>query len=362
MGYKKGLIEIVQLEEAKRCTRCSRMVQHPTEVRRDGKIIGSYGPKCAEPVVEEIVRANEASRFGLIVSGLDFVDYFKRPQVRDVRKFERVEPKGDRRTHVKDAVLHLRNGQYLHIPKETELTPDIKNWRKKGYFIKVFLPPKETINTRGLTPQKVARAYIGNNFLAYAGLIYFSKTDNHNRIFSLMALIEGRKIAYLCQQEGIDEKIEIESDQGPNKILWVPSTTRKGEHHRVKLMNLPVDEKDKYSRAFELDYESTSEDAAFNNLPWSNAQMPNGRHFRFNAVRYDKFAFAALEYLMSRPDNDILVDPRPVVPSNLACRLENTMLNRAVHGSELLDGQDIEVQLWMATNRRALGYDKMFKS
>ncbi|MBW2977210.1 hypothetical protein KY331_00015 [Candidatus Woesearchaeota archaeon] len=362
MEYKKGLVEIVQAEKAKRCTSCNREVQQPTEIKKAGKVVGSYGSKCIIPASEKVIKANEASTFGVILPGLDFVDYFKRPKVRDIRQFERVEPKGDRRTQVLDAFLRLKNGQYLHVPAETELVIDIKNWRKKGYFIQAGLPTIEEINRRGLTPREVARRYIGRDFLAYAGLMYFSKADNRNRVFSVISMIEGRKIAYLCSQEEIEEKIEIESDQGPNKILWVPSTTRKGEYHQVKLKNLSVDEKNKYSRAFEFDFVSTSEDAMYNNLPWSNANMPNGRYYRFPPARPDKFAWAAVEYLMSRPDNDVLVDPRPVIPSDLACKLENRLLYRAVHGSELLDGQEIEVQLWMAANKRALGYDKMFKS
>ena len=360
MEYKKGLVEIVQTQEPDKCTNCNREVQEPFEIRRSGKVIGQYGPKCVEDVAVEVIKANESSKFGLISPGLNFVDYFKRPKVSEIRAFERVEPSGNRRTNVLHALIHLKDGQYLHIPADVALHPNISNWRKKGYFIEVQLPTKEEVNERRLSPRDAAKNQVGRNLLAYSGLKYFNKADNTNRIFSLMALIEGRKIAYLCAQEDINENIEIESDQGPTKVLWVPSTSRKGEYHRVTLKHLPVDAKDCYSRAFEFDYSSTSEDSAYNNMPWSNIQMPNGNHYRFSPIRPDKFACAALDYLMSRTDNDILVDPRPVVPSNLACKLENRMLTRAVHGSRLVDGQDIEIQLWMASNKKSLGYNKMF--
>ena len=86
--------------------------------------------------------------------------------------------------------------------------------------------------------------------------------------------------------------------------------------------------------------------------------MNQREQYRFSPIRPDKFACAALEYLMAREDNDILVDPRPVVPSNLACRLEHRLLNRVVHNSQLLYGDDAEVQLWISATK--LGYDKMF--
>ncbi len=361
MRYKKGLVEIIQLEEAGRCDACSRAVKKPTEVKKAGKTVGKYGPVCVKPIAEKVIKVNEASKFGLVLPGIDFIDYFKRPNVKDIREFEGVEPNGEKRVHVLEKLIRLKNGQYLNIQKEIELIPYIDNWRKKGDFIQVYLPHKEKINKKRLTPKEASKKYVGQNYLAYAGLIYFNKTDNRNRIFSLMSLIEGKKISYLCKQKGIEENIEIESDQGPNKIMMVPSTTEKGEYYPVKLKNLAVEEKDKYSKAFEFDFTSISGDALYNNLPHSNANMRRGARYRHPPIRPDKFAMAALDYLMAREDNDILVDPRPVIPSNLACLMENRLLTRAVHGSELLDGHEIEAQLWMATRHPAIGYKKMFE-
>jgi len=359
MKYSKGLIEIVQRQRFENCTTCDRDLKEPIEIRRRGKTIGYFGPKCAKPIVEKVIKANEKSQFGLILPGMNFVDYFKRPTVRNIRGFE-AKLARSKRIGVMNGFLKLKDGQYLHITDEVELKPEfVKNWRKKGKFVQVYVPTKDEINAKRLTPKKVAKKHIGENFLAYAGMIYFNKADNTNRIYSLMSLIEGKKIAYLCNKKGIEEKIEIESDQGPNKVLVVPSTSKKGKYHKVKLKNLPVETKDMYSRAFEFDFESTSEDAAYNNLPWSNVDTRKNGKYRFSPVRPDKFACAALEYLLSRKNNDILVDPRPVVPSNLACKLENTMLTRGVHGHNLLDGEDIEIQLWMMSKK--LGYEKMFE-
>lgn len=364
MVYKKGLVDILRVEEPGKCTNCNRDVKAPYELRRSNIVIGRFGNKCIETVGNPIVSANESSKFGLIVPGLSFVDYFARPKVKDMRGFERVQPEADRKTgkilrrNVMDAFLGMKDGQYLHIPEGVEMHPEISNWRKKGYFIRVPLATIEEMNYKGITPKAAAKKHVGKDFFAYGGLMYFNKADNRNRIFSLMALAEGKKIAYLCSQPEIKEKIEIVSDQGPTKVVAVPSTTETGKYHEVILQNLSVESKGKFSRTFEFDYKSGSGDAMYNNMPWSNASMPNGQHYRFQPVRPDKFACAALEYLMSR-STDILVDPRPVVPSNLACKLENRLLQRTVHGSKLLDGQDAEVQLWMAAKN--LGYDKMFK-
>lgn len=357
MEYKKGLLEIAEKEEPGICDKCSRKVKKPIQVRRNKVILGEYGPKCVQPLAERLMKANEASTFGLVTQGMRFIDYFVRPDVRDVRGFERAEPKGKLRRDILDALWGLKDGQYLDISKEIELKPLVENWRKKGDFIFVFRPQIEVIDQYELSPKKLAKGYVGANFLAYAGIAIENKSDNRQRIWSLMPLIEGKKIAYLCAQDGIKEKIEVESDQGPTKVIWVPSTTRDGEHHRVTLKNLPVEQKNKYSRAFDFDYESTSEDHAYNNMPWSHRNMHPGEERRFQPVRPDKFACAALEFLLSK-ETDILVDPRPVVPSNLACKIENRALTRVVYGCNLLDGEDIEIQLWMSATKQ--GYDKMF--
>lgn len=356
MKYNKGLVKIVESEEKDRCDTCNREVTNPIEISRNGRLIGRYGPKCAEAAAKDLIKANESSKFGVISEGMDFIDYFKRPTVTQIRKFRKKDLKGDRRTQVMDAYLRLKDGEYLNMPKTVELIPKVKNWRKKGDFIEVRLENKDRINYENITPKDAVKNYIGRDYYAYSGISYLTKSDNRYRTFSLMSLIEGRKIAYLCGKEEIKEEIEVESDQGPNKILWVPSTTDKGEYHRVILENLPVGKSEPY-RAFEFDYSSTSGDAAFNNLPWSRRSLP--RRKKFNEIRPDKFACAALEYLMNRADNDIKYDPRPVVPTNLACKLENRLLTRAVHDSQVLDGQDIEVQLWLTAAR--LGYHKMFE-
>lgn len=360
--YDKGLVKIVKEEEKKRCKRCNRSVNNPISIYRAEKLLGEYGSSCASIIGDNIVSANESSRFGVFIDGMDFVDYFKRPKVKDIRKFNKKEVKGSKRIDVLESILRLRDGEYLHIPKDIELTPKVKNWRKKGYYIEVNLPKISDINRLGLSPKELSKSYIGKNFLAYSGIMYKSRADNTIRQFSLMSLIDGKKIAYLCNNENISEKIEIESDQGPNKILMVPSVTRKGRYHRVKLKNLAIKGEDNYSRAFDFDFESTNEDAFFNNLPWSNAGMPNGIQYRFSPIRPDRSTCAAIEHLMSREDtqNDILVDPRPVIPSNLACKFQNRMLNRVTYGSKLMDGQDIEVQLWMTSSHRSIGYEKMF--
>lgn len=369
--YKKGLVEIVSSEEEDRCDSCNRPVGKPVDIYKNGKLAGRYGRSCAKPKVEEAIEDNENSRFGRIHPRLAFVDYFKRPKIRDVRAFERVTPEGSRRSDVAKAFLTLESGQYLDIPPDVETVPEVDNWKKKGDFIEFAVRRKEEIDERSLSPKDLARSSIGRNNLAYAGIMFYNRTDNRFRVFSLTELIEGRKIAYLCSQEGIDENIELVEDYGRSKTLLVPSTSERGRRYAVRLDNLPVEPDTAHSRALDVYYSTHSPWEEYSTLPHSNRNLKRKMRnsppwmrfdgkFKLPPVRPDKFACAAIEYLMSREDNDVLVDPRPVIPSNEACGFENTMMTRAVYQSRLLSFQESEVLLWMSANKNSMGYEKMF--
>ena len=105
--YDKGLVKIIESDVSGRCDKCHRPVKNPIEIKRGGKLTGRYGPKCSVSIVEATIKANENNVFGFVFEGLEFIDYFKRPEVGDLRKFERVELTGYKRVDIVKSLLSI---------------------------------------------------------------------------------------------------------------------------------------------------------------------------------------------------------------------------------------------------------------
>lgn len=303
MAYKKGLIEIVEEIGEGRCSACNRPIRDINRVLRNGREVGRYGSTC----VTKIIEANEKNRVDLVLEGLSFTELFQRPDVRDVRGFNRVNFDGTRRTQLLENVIRLNDGEYLRVPEDVEIVPDIENFRKKGYFInlnqtrsgrRIIPKSKEEIEEKQRTPARAAYLRLKeHDFWAYAGMVYWGLANQTRRVWSLDAIANGKMVYLATKREDNDAKISLVSNQGTAKIFLVPSDEEEGVEYKVKLEGISIEQTNRYSRSFEFTYQCDCWDAIYNNLPHRDLNIPNGSYAN-KPIRPCKHANAAIYHMM----------------------------------------------------------------